>query len=89
MSDLNQTVWKYIVRPTIQMPQGAQILTFQIQEFQPAIWVLVNPDAPMETRSFEIVGTGWSLGNRPRRFVGTWQQDMLVWHVFELTDVSN
>jgi hypothetical protein len=55
-------VFKYPIyiadRLTVGMPKGAEILTVQVQFDNPQIWALVEPDNPMETRAFCIVGTG-------------------------------
>ena len=42
----------------IELPLGAEILTAQIQGNSLCIWVKVNPEAPMKTQSFFVLGTG-------------------------------
>jgi hypothetical protein len=55
-------VFKYIVpiddNFIIEMPMGAEILSFQTQNNVMNIWVFVNPDSPTEERKFTIIGTG-------------------------------
>ncbi len=88
-----KTIYKYQVvvtdEPEISMPRGAQILSFQTQNEQPCIWVLVNPDEPvLEIRKFYLRGTGHPIQINPSalRFIGTTQLmgGMLVFHLFEI-----
>ena len=90
MADL--VIWKFPValedKFSISIPSGAQILTLQLQRGRPQMWVLVNPEAPPEQRTFHIVGTGHRYSARTLslwRYRGTFQmQDgAFVWHVFE------
>lgn len=84
-------VWKFPINfglaggDFIEMPQGAQILTVQLQKGVPCLWAVVNPDAPKELRLFEIVGTGHPMRLGSMQYVGTFQLyvDELVFHVFE------
>lgn len=85
------TVYKYPLSldddVTLALPEGAQVLTIQMQNGDPVLWALVNPDAPTEQRSFHITGTGHSI-EEPRsqwRYVATFQMlgGALVFHVFE------
>jgi hypothetical protein len=70
----------------LEMPEGALILTVQVQGGQPCIWARVYPSAPKVTRHFRLVGTGHSLeGNLWYR--GTFQLQLVggqfVFHLFE------
>lgn len=67
----------------IPMPEGAEVLTVQIQNGEPHIWALVDTEKPRKLRSFEIVGTGQPADNLGR-YVGTVQDGSFVWHVFEV-----
>lgn len=96
------TIWKLPIplrdgegrvtdRPEMAFPAGARVLTIQVQRGVPTIWALVDPNAETpETRRFAIVGTGQSLRNDvdSDRYVGTWQQDGYVFHLFEVLEVS-
>ena len=85
-------IWKFPVALedsfSVSMPGGAKILALQLQRGRPQMWVLLNPEAPPEQRTFRIVGTGHRYS---ARLFGTWQylgtfqmQDgAFVWHVFE------
>ena len=73
---------------TLDMPKGADILSFQIQEGNPYIWALVNPEAEIEKRTFRLAGTGHPIEELPLDlfFIGTVQMvgGNLVWHLFEV-----
>lgn len=69
----------------IHMPTGAQVLTVQVQNDEPFIWALVDLNAPVEARSFRIIGTGHETKmSAAETYVGTFQQPPFVWHVFEV-----
>lgn len=86
-----QTIWKFPFeltdKFTIDMPKGAKVLTVQVQNEHPCIWALVNDKAPVEKRTFSLVGTGTSANHITAhwRHVGSCQlQDgALVIHLFE------
>lgn len=69
----------------VSMPEGAYVLTAQIQGEQLCLWAIVNPDpeVPKFIRQFEIIGTGNPFTEAPRRHIATVQQGRWVWHVFE------
>ena len=74
----------------VELPEGAEILTVQAQFDEPHMWALVDPDAPMVTRKFLLLGTGHSCDEDISRsdYIGTYQLHGggLVFHLFELTD---
>jgi hypothetical protein len=81
-------VFKYPVEVTdvfsMLMPEGAEVLTVQVQHGQPQIWALVDDAKPPEQRVFMISGTGHPMTNS-RRYVGSFQmaEGRLMWHLFE------
>lgn len=93
------TIWKFPFNVsdyfTVPMPDGAQILHVEAQQFSsaadgsPAIWALVDPDAPVVERDFCVFGTGHKV--RPPgpdmtvSHVATWLHGPFVWHLFEAT----
>lgn len=78
-------IWKFTVENVIEMPKGAEILTVQIQDsFNTCIWALVDPEEETEKRVFEVVGTGHKFDNANKKYIGTWQISMFVWHLFEV-----
>lgn len=69
----------------IQMPQGGQILHVGEHQGKLCLWVQVDTRIPVESRVFEIVGTGQTmpyLGER--KHIGTVVCNPMVWHVFEV-----
>lgn len=88
-------VWKYGVGTfglfSINMPEGAQILTVGAQHDVGHMWALVDPRAPRVSRTFLLTGTGHEIdGTLTVEYVGTFQQvnGALVWHVFEVAACS-
>lgn len=89
---ITRAVWKFpLPAPgsdvfTIEMPQGAEPLTVQVQNGAFQIWALVTPGHPTETRVFRIAGTGHPIDEIIVRHVGTVQLPGLglVFHVFEV-----
>lgn len=84
-----KSVWKFPLGQedeeiSVQMPDGAQVLTLQMQAGIPCLWALVDPTAKTVTRHFFIVGTGHELW-KDGQYIGTWQVagGALVWHLFE------
>lgn len=90
-----KTIWKYPIVPDstpndLMIPEGGRVLTIQVQNGVGYIWVLVDPDAPVEVRSFCVFSTGqrvevlWA-----NEYVGTFQIHNrgrgLVSHLFEQT----
>lgn len=85
------TIWKYPVPINdyfeLEMPQGAEILTVQMQYNEPQLWALVDKMAPRETRSFRLAGTGHPIDDPRLDYIGTVQmmEGQLVWHIFEIS----
>lgn len=84
-------VFKYIIPShfggvVIKMPEGARVLSVQVQCGSPCMWALVDDQRPMVDRRFLVVGTGHQIA-RPEawEFVGTFQMmdGLMVWHLFE------
>ena len=81
------TIWKFPVPlgdyPTIEMPKGAQVLHFDMQN-RLTIWALVDPSAPKEERHFRLAGTGHPINSDGFLIhLGTCFQGPFVWHLFE------
>ena len=85
-----KSIWKFRVplsgTPTINMPIGAEILSFQTQDDQLCIWAIVDTEKDVEPREFLIVGTGHSFDESNAKYIGTTQQEngRFVWHLFEV-----
>ena len=72
----------------LELPEGAEILTFQTQRDFLCIWALVNPDAPKVKREFRMYGTGHDVKEDGLKYIGTCQQfnGGLIWHLFEVCE---
>lgn len=91
----SRCIWKFTLevtdRQAIEMPAGAEILDVQIQRISDdsrllCLWAIVDSRAEREMRSIAIVGTGnpMSLDLSAEDYIGTVQDGMFVWHVFEV-----
>ena len=80
-----KTIWKWGLAPVseVLVPVGSVILDVQLQHSSPVLWALVDTDAPTETRRFRCYGTGHKMPDDPGRYIGTFQVEGLVFHVFE------
>jgi hypothetical protein len=70
---------------TLDTPYYQQALSVQVQDGIPVIWLAVSPEKDSGTWNpgFYIVATGQDIPQAAGRFVGTFQLDILVWHVFQ------
>jgi hypothetical protein len=70
----------------VPLPEGAQVLTVQMQDDVPTLWALCHPSSPVRYRKFTVVGTGQAFAQpvQPLTYVGTVQTTSgLAWHIFE------
>lgn len=91
-----KTVYKYAVPyPNddfiLNLPEGAEILTVQVQFGRPQMWALVDTgeNVPLVPRHFRFAGTGHSLElHGTYLYIDTIQmhEGTLVWHIFEHVD---
>jgi hypothetical protein len=83
-----ETIWKFPLsvtdQVTIQVPEGAQILSLQVQGGIPCLWAKVNPDNPKKPMKIGIYGTGHEHQEIPGIFIATFQMEggTLVFHAF-------
>ena len=89
---MKMRIWKWTLEVTdrqqLLIPEGAKLLTVQIQHGMPQLWALVDENAPIIHRTIAIYGTGNPLPDGdPGQYVGTYQirGGALVFHVFDLT----
>ena len=86
-----ETIYKYPLElkddQTIEVPQGSKVLTVQVQDGKPCLWVLISDSEFKSIRYIEMFGTGHSIDRGERKYVGTFQlpEKGLVFHVFEFT----
>jgi hypothetical protein len=84
-----KTIYKYQLKTTddqiIEMPSDAEILTVQVQNGIPCIWVKVNTELPTIPYHFKIHGAGHPVTNDYNyKYIGTYQLNNgeLVFHVW-------
>ena len=86
-----RSIWKFQFgasnRPALRMPDGAKVLSVQMQDSLITLWAEVDTTAVNEDRFFRVFGTGFDM---PREmghsdvYLGTVQDaDGFVWHVYE------
>lgn len=87
-----QTIWKFPItqpRTEVQMPALAVVLKLETQHNTPCLWALVDPDMPLESREFSMVGTGHHINFEATRtnYIGSCLlvDGTLVLHVFDTT----
>lgn len=88
---MTQAIYKYrIDGPDVdlELPAGATLLALQMQNGDPHLWVLLDPEAPLVTRRFRTLPTGTLTTPLPAgsTYVGTFQMagGLLVFHLFEI-----
>jgi hypothetical protein len=69
----------------ISMPEGAKVLSVQVQNNTPTIWAMVVTESKPQNRQFRVYGTGNELDTFAinGKHLGTIQQNGFVWHIFE------
>jgi len=80
-----KTIYKFDVEPefSINLPLDAVVLTVQMQNGSPKMWVYLDTEEPDVSRTFHVFGTGHDMGDYNGRYIGTFQTEGLVFHVFE------
>lgn len=87
-----KTIWKYEVQTKssfyLDMPEGALVLSVQMQRNVPCILAKVDTEARTRVRQFAVVGTGNPIHQDTTGwcFVGTFQLlgGDVVLHLFEV-----
>ncbi len=86
-----KTIWKYELLPnrmqTVDIPFDGRILTVQTRgDNVPLMWVLVDPDMPMQERCLGIYTTNTAVPDEPGRYVNTFliYEGTLEFHLFEM-----
>lgn len=86
-----KVIWKFEVPSqlsfTLDLPEGACVLSVQMQHGKPQMWVLVDvEERPKETHAFRVQPTGVEFAMPVlgvHHFVGTFQPEPgLVFHLF-------
>jgi len=83
-----KVIWKYKIYPTeeqkLDIPENAKLLDVQIQDGEPCLWVLVNPEGVRVDRIVSVIPTGQTKESINGEYAGTFQlhDGVLVFHVF-------
>jgi hypothetical protein len=87
---MSKTIWKFDLATVdiqrIIVPEGAELLSVQIQKQTPYIWALVDSTEREEERIIRIFSTGYAIEDSLNlKYIDTYQEmdGDLVWHVFE------
>ena len=73
----------------LELPAGAEILSFESQGLDLVVWALVDPGHYLRSyREFILANTGDEIdaGYNKLSFIGTATVEPIVWHLFELID---
>lgn len=81
-------IWKYELtlqhKQELLIPKNRQKLSFQLQNGNPCLWVLVDEKGEKETVNIEMYGTDHFVEYAyDLKFLGTGQFGPLVFHFFE------
>lgn len=84
-----KSIWKFALelqdRQIVNMPNGAEILTAQMQHNSMNLWAVVDTDADKEPRTIEIHGTGNPMHadmGVERKYIASIQDGPFAWHLF-------
>ena len=72
----------------VTMPEGAHIMTVQLLDGKPWIWVQTRQDAIRERRKILVIPTEISVEVESGRYIGTVvnEEARLVFHFYEIAD---
>ena len=86
-----KTIWKFTLQTNgvqeIELTKGAEILTVQVQNKKPQIWVLLDTSKIKVFRKILIIGTGHPISKeKTDKYIGTYQliNGIFINHVFDL-----
>lgn len=91
-----KTIWKFELTPnrlqSLSIPFGGKMLTVQVKgDNAPMLWVLVDPDMPLQERHLGVFTTNTALPDNPGDYLGsfTLYDGSLEFHVFELASMPD
>lgn len=88
-------IHKYkLAEPSVEPSQmtfrkGAELLHISQQGAAFYIWARESPEAPEETRSIMVVGTGWDIPGNARYIATLHDNAGFVWHALEIPPVEH
>jgi len=73
---------------TLNLPQGAELLSIQMQHGMPQLWAKVDPARPTEEIKIQAIGTGHNCNGG--EFIDTVQKNdgTLVFHFFRVSEFT-
>ena len=87
---MSKVIWKQTIAvmpsQSVMMPEGAEILTVQVQKDMLCLWYKCDPlISERKERYFHIYGTGHPIlpDDVGEKYISTVQQENLVWHIYE------
>lgn len=85
---MSKAIWKYPltdVVTTLDIPEGARLLSVANQNDGIVLWALVDPRLPKAACIIRVYGTGHDVIDDPGDFIGTvmLQGGKYVFHVFK------
>lgn len=80
-----KVIWKYrLSDEVIHVPKNSKILSIQLQDNAPQIWILVDEnEMEFEKRQFITIATGQPFHLENVNYISTYQDGSYVWHIFE------
>jgi hypothetical protein len=88
---LKKKIYKYEFdwnNETIALPKGAHILRAELQNNEPYLWAVVDPDQPEVQRQINVYGTGWDILEESGIYINTVFDGPYVWHFFDKGEVN-
>ncbi len=69
---------------TLNLSMAFNILKFGEQDGHLVFWADIRTDSETMLRKFQVIGTGYDIGEYPAVWLGTVQMGSgLVWHIYE------
>jgi hypothetical protein len=80
------TIYKYplevVFYQAFLVPEGATLLCIQLQRNIPCIWAKIDTENAKEILEVFTYGTGHIIDTHEKWYLGTYQIEDFVWHVF-------
>ena len=81
-----RTVYKYPIEAfylELMLPEEANIVYVGLDSHSvPCIWVELNPNDAQTKQKIMVFGTGYSIDDPNLEHIGSFVQDVFVWHVY-------
>ena len=90
---MSVVIWKYPILSkslfSVEMPADSRILSVMVQNGTVNLvqmWALCDTESPQKQRWFRVLETGEEIDSAMMmgcQYIGTFQIDWMVWHLFE------